>query len=235
LEPFFTWRDAFNIRQGNPDLVPEYIDAYEMGFNRQLTKGSLSVELYHRTVNNLITRIKSVYNANTFLTRPENVGKSYATGLESAWDYRVNKVWKSNISLNIFNYRLAVDLPGVQLNDKSFSWTARWDHRFNLPRDWSFQMLMTYDSPIVRAQGKKSTSYGVNISIRKSILDSRLAFNFQVRDVFSTTVNESYESGDNFYYFTNRNPRTPLVSLAVSYKFNQYKELKIKKQDSDEF
>ncbi|MEL6824284.1 MAG: outer membrane beta-barrel family protein, partial [Calditrichota bacterium] len=32
LEPFITFTDAFNVRSGNPDLLPEYIDSYELGF-----------------------------------------------------------------------------------------------------------------------------------------------------------------------------------------------------------
>ncbi len=32
LEPFETWMDAYNVRRGNPDLKPEYIDSYEMGY-----------------------------------------------------------------------------------------------------------------------------------------------------------------------------------------------------------
>ena len=31
LEPFDTWIDANNVRRGNPDLQPEFIDSYEAG------------------------------------------------------------------------------------------------------------------------------------------------------------------------------------------------------------
>ena len=32
MEPFITWRDAYTVQQGNPDIEPEYIDSYEMSF-----------------------------------------------------------------------------------------------------------------------------------------------------------------------------------------------------------
>jgi len=32
LEPFITWSDAYNVRQGNPELLPEYIDSFELGY-----------------------------------------------------------------------------------------------------------------------------------------------------------------------------------------------------------
>ncbi|NJO87952.1 MAG: TonB-dependent receptor [Chloroflexia bacterium] len=38
LEPFLTWEDAYNVRSGNPNLQPEYIDAYELNFITNMGK-----------------------------------------------------------------------------------------------------------------------------------------------------------------------------------------------------
>ena len=42
LEPFITWQDAYNVRQGNPGLKPEYIDSYEAGYINQFNNHSFS-------------------------------------------------------------------------------------------------------------------------------------------------------------------------------------------------
>ena len=40
LEPFIAWEDPYTVRQGNPDLLPEYIQSYELGYIKDLEKGS---------------------------------------------------------------------------------------------------------------------------------------------------------------------------------------------------
>ena len=42
LEPFISWEDPYTVRQGNPNLLPEYIQSYEFGYIRQLEK-----EVFH--------------------------------------------------------------------------------------------------------------------------------------------------------------------------------------------
>ncbi len=58
LEPFITWEDAFNVRQGNPDLKPEYIDALEAAYLVGFGEHSLSFEGYYRITNNKVERIQ---------------------------------------------------------------------------------------------------------------------------------------------------------------------------------
>jgi outer membrane receptor protein involved in Fe transport len=60
LEPFISWEDPYTVRQGNPNLLPEYILSYELGWIKNLKKGSLSAELYHRNTVNTIQRIQEL-------------------------------------------------------------------------------------------------------------------------------------------------------------------------------
>ncbi len=36
--------------EGNPNLRPEYTDSFEIGYLKQLTKGSISANLFYRSV-----------------------------------------------------------------------------------------------------------------------------------------------------------------------------------------
>jgi outer membrane receptor protein involved in Fe transport len=75
LEPFETWVDAFNVRRGNPELQPEYIDSYELGFQTDLGRHFLSTEAYYRVTHNKIERVRSVYDENVTLRTNENMGE----------------------------------------------------------------------------------------------------------------------------------------------------------------
>ena len=107
LEPFITWENAFNVRQGNPDLKPEYIDALEIGYMKGLGEHALSFEGYYRKTNNKVERIRSVYEENVMLSKPENVGQDYAMGAEIFLNLSIFKWWKADISGNFYQYRLS--------------------------------------------------------------------------------------------------------------------------------
>jgi outer membrane receptor protein involved in Fe transport len=70
LEPFLTWSDAYNVRSGNPNLKPEYIDAYELNFITKMNKNFFSIETYHRVTHNHTEYVRSVYAENVILRKP---------------------------------------------------------------------------------------------------------------------------------------------------------------------
>lgn len=234
LEPFFSWRDAYNIRTGNPDLLPEYIDSYEVGFIKSFKKGSLSTELYHRTTHNLINKVKSIYSENVFLTRPENVGTDFSTGLEVALNNKLFKWWKSNLAVNAFNYQIKGELNDEIYENNSNSWTLRWSNNFNLPKDFQFQLVTKYNSKIVTAQGITSSFFTSDVSLKKQFFDSKLTAILQGSNILSTSQKETFFEGKNFYYYFSRVPLAPMISFSLSFKINNYNK-RLQRERSDEF
>jgi len=54
LNPFFNIRDNFNIREGNPDLLPEFTDSYELTSIFDIGKSSLNFGVYHRFTTDVV-------------------------------------------------------------------------------------------------------------------------------------------------------------------------------------
>ena len=50
MEPFLTWEDVYNVGRGNPGLEPEYIDSWELGYQKDFNNNALSVEMYYRSI-----------------------------------------------------------------------------------------------------------------------------------------------------------------------------------------
>ena len=78
---FFNIRNNFNIRTGNPNLLPEFTDSYEVTAIYDLKDLSLNTGVFHRYTTDQIERISTVEdNVNT--TTPYNIGTNRSTGLE---------------------------------------------------------------------------------------------------------------------------------------------------------
>ena len=163
LEPFITWQDNYNVRQGNPDLLPEYIDSYDASYIKKFGDNFVSVEGYYRVVHNKVERIQTVYEENVFLTRPENVGTDFSLGFEAMLSLALTDWWDLDISGNFFDYRLEGQVTYLQgdeevveeLNRSSTNWNSRLNNTFRLWKNGVFQLNSRYNSATITAQGNR--------------------------------------------------------------------------------
>lgn len=223
LEPFKTYVDAYNIRQGNPEIEPEYIDSYEMGYQKQLTKGFMSAELYHRKTNNKIERIRSVYSENVMLQTVQNIGEDFSTGVELMWNFRPTKWWMFNLMGNIYNYKVAGNLYGTDVVQTSNNWHSRLGNTFTISKSTKIQVDGMYHSPSTSVQGRREGFAFTNVAVRQDFFDNKLNVTFSVRDVLNTAKFGFESSGPDFYSKSNFDMKSPVFALTLSYKVNNYR------------
>jgi len=234
LEPFKTYEDAYSIRQGNPALEPEYIDSYELGYQLQLEKGFISTELYHRKTNNKIEQIRSVYSENVMLQTVTNIGSDYSTGLELMLNYRPTKWWMVNLMGNVYQYRINGELYGSAVNQSSTNWNSRLSNTFTITKTTKLQVDGMYNSPTTSAQGKRDGFAFANMAIRQDLFNNKLNITFSVRDVLNTAKYGFESKGSNFYSKSNFDMKSPIFSLSLSYKINNYKQQRAKNSENGE-
>lgn len=224
LEPFITWRDAYNVRQGNPSLDPEYIDSYEFSHITKIGTNSISLDAYYRVTNNKIERIRYSYDKNVQMTTYENVGNDYALGIELMLGLDIAKWWHVDLMGNIYDYRVEGELLGRDFSESSFNWNTRFNNTIRLSKSTRLQLNGMYNSPSISAQGERDGFFMTNLALRQSFLNNKLSATLQARDVFGTMSHSATYQGDDFYSSYNFNPDTPIISLTLSFKINNYKQ-----------
>jgi len=223
LEPFLTWSDAYNVRRGNPDLQPEYINSWEMGYQKEFDRNSVSMEVYYRSTRNRIERIRSVYEENVMLQTFENVGIDYSLGTEVMLNMNLNTWWETSLTGNFYDYRVKGRLNQVDFDKHSFTWSLRWNHIFNITDNMRLQLNPYYSSPEVEAQEKESGYFAMHGAVRQSFMNNKLNFTLQVRDVFGTARHESEINGADFYSYRLYRHESPIVMLNLTWRINNYR------------
>ncbi|MBN2807560.1 MAG: TonB-dependent receptor [Prolixibacteraceae bacterium] len=225
LEPFITYEDAYNVRIGNPSIEPEYIDSYELGYQKPLGKGFLSAEIYHRKTNNKIERITSVYADNVMLQSVDNVGADYSTGLELMLNTNPTKWWMLNLMGNAYHYAIEGELNGRPIMmEPSFNWHARLSNIFSVGKTTKLQFDGMYHSASNTAQGSREGFMFTNLAVKQEFFSNKLSATLSVRDVFNTAKFGFESSGPEFYAKRNFDMRSPVVALTLSYKINNYRQ-----------
>ena len=223
LEPFETQVDAYNIRSGNPDLDPEYIDALELAYLKQWDKTQLSLEGYYRVTHGKVDGIIAPYDnkPDVLLHTYDNIGTDYALGLEMMYNMPIAKWWEMNLMGNIYDYRIKSDYVGVD-DRSSFNWGSRINNSFVLKKNLKLQLDGNYNSPTVTAQGKTEGNYYMNAAIRMDFMDRNLSAVVQARDVLRTSQEVSITEYPSFYNYQKRSRKAPMLSFTISYRLNNF-------------
>ena len=223
LDPFISYMDQFNYRQGNPDLEPEYIDSYELGYQKRIWESMISLEGYYRITNNKITRIRTLQPDGTFLHTYENLNNDYSLGAELMVRTDPTEWLNLTLSGNLYHYRLEGSIENEDVDTESINWNSRVNAVVKLPKDFSIQINGMYYGPSVRAQGESEGFFMTNAAIKKDFFDRHLTATFSVRDIFSTARHEFTTQGEGFYTYDYYDREAPIFRLNLSWRINNYK------------
>ncbi len=223
FEPFLTWIDAYNVRIGNPSILPEYIDSYELGFQKVMGLALISLDSYYRVTNNKIDRIRSFYSDNVTLQSPQNIGRDYALGAESVLNFDPMEKWNMNLMGNVYDYRITGRLSGSDFSKSSFNWNVRCNNTVRLGAKTMIQVNAMYNSPTVSAQGTREGYFSSNVAVRQSLFDNLLTATLQVRDLFTPAINEAVNESFDFYNYRYSKRESPVVMLNLRFNINNYK------------
>jgi outer membrane receptor protein involved in Fe transport len=224
LDPFINYIDQFNYRQGNPDLQPEYIDSYELGYQMWAWGAMFSLEGYYRATTNKITRIRTLQPGNIFMHTFENLNSDYSLGGELMVRFDPAKWLNLNLSANLYQYRLEGNVEDQSVDAESLNWNSRINAIIKLPYKMRLQINGIYNGPSITAQGEMEGFFMTNAALRKDFFNQNLSATFSVRDIFSTGKHEFTSSGTGFYSYNYFNRKAPIFSLSLSWKINNYEK-----------
>ncbi len=224
FEPFITWSDAYNVRKGNPELKPEYIDSYELGFQTFLGKSLISFETFYRKTHNSIERVQSLYDDNVILHTVENVGTDRVLGVEGMFDLKLATWWNINCTGNLFWQRIEGELYGESFSEEDVNWSTNFSNEFKVLPGTKIQINGRYRSPSLSAQGQREGYFTTDGALKQEFFGKKLAMTLQVRDIFGTRKREYTSEGEDFYFHRYSDRKSPVVILSINYNFNNYKK-----------
>jgi len=219
LNPFFNIRNNFSIRQGNPDLQPEFTDSYEINSIYILGKASLNLGVYQRYTTDVIERI-STFENNVNTVRPENIGQNDVTGIEFNAKYSPVKWMTLNGDFNYSQFKRVGSFESTVFDFNGNQWSSKLMTKLKLPADFELESTGTYQSSVETVQGTQSDQLFMDLGIRKNILKGKAVLNLSVRDLFASRVDENQIAQSDFEVYSRRQ-RGTFVAFGFSYGFGK--------------
>ena len=234
LEPYENYMDAYNIRAGNPNLKPEYIDSYEIGLTQQMGESFFSTEAYYRITDNKIERTRYPYSETVMYNTHENVGKDYSLGVEAMLNIQPVKFWTLNLSGNLYHYKVEGVLYGNSFEEESYNWSSRIGNTFTIDATTRFQIDGMYHSKSVTAQGERKAFFMTNAAVKKEFFNRKLTATLQARDLLKTMTHNIISESPSYKSTMKFDRSSPMIQLSLSLKINNYNTKEREREENGE-
>ena len=231
--PFLDVSDPFNYRQGNPNLQPEDVHAFELSYSKFWDKFSLISSAYLRQTNDVIQRIRTEPDQNGItITTPQNLTRNIASGLELIGKFDLFKKWNFTANINLYQSKIqGVPAFGI-LENSGFSYNANLTNNFTLPYGITLQIRGDYRAREVMAQGIRRAMYGLDGGAKYDI-NKKASLSLNIRDIFASRRWQMETTGTTSVVDFSRLWGGTQANLTFSYRFGKtdFTPKKTKKSD----
>lgn len=228
MNPFPEREHSETLEQGDPELLPEFIDLVELGVVKGFGDNALFANVYFRNVENLVNRVNTVFNDSILNRIYSNVGRGRSIGLEMGAEIRPFPWWQIFAGGNVYHYEIDGTFDDRPVNTNSWIYSINANTTFDLSSSFSIQWTLNYLSDRNTAQGEDSRFFSPNLALRKTFLNDRLATTLQWlnMDMGLLDTNEqritTAREGE-FFTTTNYVYEVDMILLNLSYTINKSK------------
>lgn len=191
VNPYPVYVDPFNLRAGNPKLVPQETHSIEAGYQYKNGDTSYLATVYYRNSYHGFTQVTRYINSTTSLTTEENLAKSQSGGLEFAATRSLGPQLSINFSSNTAYNEINASNLGYGAKKSAFGFSAKLNANYHATKTDLFQLNSNYNARRLTPQGYRLPNFVANVGWRHDLADKKTALILTVSDVFNTQKDES--------------------------------------------
>jgi outer membrane receptor protein involved in Fe transport len=184
LNPFTSYADPFNLRRGNPNLKPEFIHSFDLGYAYESKKFNFTASSYYRYSTGVITRVKEFYSDNTSAVTFQNIAKTHNLGGEIILSYRPIPTFRHTLSWNGNYIWWITDLASLP-NRQGTVMNVKYNMSYEFWKKTTVQLSVNYFGPRVTVQGVAQRRGPVDLAIEKRLGEGKWTVGARVSDIFN--------------------------------------------------
>lgn len=226
LNPNIDYGDPYNLRFGNPFLLPSLSDNYDWNLSWIKGKYYINTSLGYNKVRNVINSIRSLTVASKTQTTFVNIAdrQEYQA---SAWGgFTFSKRFRVNGSVGYtFNQYSDREKTLYKYRDGGTFYTSV-NYTYTPSNVLTFEGSTRYSS-FADPQGRSRSNLNMNLGVQKRFFDRRLIVSINVVDPFTTQQYTTNTYGTNFSIESFSSTNTRNFRLTVSYQLNRVVQKKV--------
>jgi len=210
------------LQMGNPELLPDFTNSFELGYSIRNDFIMLSTDLYFRQTENAITSTMIEKDGNFYQTY-ENLRQELSGGVEMMSNINIKKWWRMNVSGNFYLYKLSGTLnSGYNVDNSGFAWNSFLKTTFIVRKKTFLEFMAVYYGPSILPQGKSQDFYYFDFFVRRNFFNRKLTVALRSHNTFDTGIYIEDTQGKNFEANTWFKYEGPTFLLTVTYRLNNF-------------
>jgi outer membrane receptor protein involved in Fe transport len=221
MNPFPEYQDPYNLRAGNPKLLPEIIHSIEFGYKWQNQKFSFVPSLYYRYKQNGFTSVTIPLNDTVLLTTEQNLSNDQSAGLELIFSAKAGDFFSANLNTNFFYNQIDASDLGYSSRKSIYAMNSNFNSSFTLSKTTMLQVNCNYRSARLTPQGKSYSSFVLNAGLRQDLFKKKFSLILTASDILKTMrfKNELNTSDLRQVSYSRRDAR--VIHFGISYRFGK--------------
>ena len=233
LNPYPEYQDPFNLRAGNPHLVPEEIHSIEAGWQYRQNDSTYLATGYYRYRYHGRTDVTRYIDSTTLLTTKENLGTSRSGGLELGANTRLRERVSLNFSANAYHNEIDASNLGFSTRRSTLAWDAKLNASFDVTKTTLVQLNTNFTAKRLTPQGYRYPTAVANLGLRHNFTDRKTAIVCTVSDVCNSLRERTHIDTATLHEDVTRRRSSRIVYLGLIYNFG--KPAKKPKKDDLQF
>ncbi len=227
LDPTPSYSDPLNLQMGNPDLKPEYTDAFEAGYTRYAAWGSLAGTAYARRTTDVIRRYQQIRADGVTVSTFANLASRSSYGVELTSDFKGRGALKAlRGSGSVEGYRQLTDgtTSTQTLQSDAFSWGGRANLTYTVRAGTDAQGTIRYRAPIATEQGRQGAMTFFDLALRQQLFGGRGSLAVRARDPLGLATSRGTIDQALLYQRYSSTRGGPQVGVTLTYTFGKTEE-----------
>jgi outer membrane receptor protein involved in Fe transport len=224
LNPFPSFFDVQNVFFGNPNLSPEYTDAYELGLTKNMSKGMIQLSPFYRRTSNVI-RV-DINTTDTFEGREvtsisfKNLASSNSWGTDLNGQLRLGPRLNGFAGFNVF--KMVTDGGSTTaVGSDAVTWMGRVNGTSEITKTLILQASYFYRAPMKIERGRFDAQQMANVALRKKLDGDNSSITLRINDPFNTGQFRVRVGDDKVIQLTERSFGARTVFLAFQYNYGR--------------
>ena len=185
LDPWLIYSDAYNYRQGNPNLEPSETRSWEVSYEYRQAGNYYLATGFWRQTDNGFTDIQVDLGGGVLLSTKANLAQSRSGGLELVANRRLSSTLSLNLTGTALWNQINASALGFAGERSAYSISGRSSIDWQVTPKDLLQINAVANGRSITPQGTTEPTYSVNLGYRRK-LDDRWFLTVTATDIFDT-------------------------------------------------
>lgn len=192
ISPIREWTTPLMESRGNPDLLPQFTNSFEVNYTKGTKIGSITSGVFYRLISDEISR--TVYNdpnnSNRNILSYANFDSNKAYGAETSANLKFTKWWAVNASADVYFKTAKGTIQNASTNVLEnaevdiVTFNTRINNTFTASKNWRFQLFGMYRGKDRGLQYDRKAMYKMDFGTTYNILKGKGTITARYNDVF---------------------------------------------------